>query len=661
VPLHVLGVVAAVVLMLWSIAPSARAQTAPFTYSDFSYNKTTTVEPPTADKPQSKLWRHDGSWWALMVSPADRTVHVFELTPTHTWRDTGAVVDSRPSSRADALWDGTKLHVASRTSTKELRYIRLSYDSLTRKYGVDLGFPKTIAQNGFESAAIAKDTTGQLWTTFTQGSKVWVMNSSDAGASWSAPFQPPVAGTTVSSDDISSIIAFQGKIGVMWSNQATAKDYFVTHTDGAAPDTWNAVEVPLSGTGMADDHINLKNVESDSDGRLYAAVKTSQNEVGGGSDAPLAMLLVRSPAGSWTSHEVFRVQDDATRPILALDRENRRLYFMATAPVAGGTIHYKSTSVDDIRFEPGLGAPFMTWPGASLNNATTTKQPVDSDTGIVVMASDEYAGRYYHAEMVLPDRTAPRVTLTDPADGSSDTDTTPTFRGSAGQASGDSDQVTVRLYTGPEATGTPVQTRTATRQPDGAWSLDADPALENGSYTARAEQADAAGNAGRSSPHTFTVLPTRVTFKAVADTHVRQDQPSAAHGSVTSMRVSQAKTAIKRTYLRFNVEGLQGVKKATLRLYSPSGASSSGVDLRGSDNVTWDETTLTWQNAPPFGPSVFNTGGFPKEVWVTFDATQLVKGNGPVSLVLTTKSTIDRYFSSRDYGSSRTPELVVDQ
>jgi hypothetical protein len=104
------------------------------------------------------------------------------------------------------------------------------------------------------------------------------------------------------------------------------------------------------------------------------------------------------------------------------------------------------------------------------------------------------------------DGVAPSVTLTDPANGLADVSSTPTFSGAAGTDLGDSATVTVKVYAGPVASGTPVQTRQATRS-GASWSVAASPALANGTYTARAEQSDAAGNLGLSSANTFTVGP----------------------------------------------------------------------------------------------------------------------------------------------------------
>ena len=99
------------------------------------------------------------------------------------------------------------------------------------------------------------------------------------------------------------------------------------------------------------------------------------------------------------------------------------------------------------------------------------------------------------------DWTAPAVTLTAPADDST-TDTTPTFSGAAGTASGDASTVTVEIFSGATASGTPVQTRTATRS-GATWTTTAT-TLPAGTYTVRVTQTDSGGNTGTAT-RTFTV------------------------------------------------------------------------------------------------------------------------------------------------------------
>src|SRR3954449_2544601 len=86
-------------------------------FRDFSYRDANRVETPTADKPQSKLWFQDGSWWGVLYSPVAGATRVHRLEPsTQSWVDTGTTVDTRANARADVLWDGSKLYVLSATT-----------------------------------------------------------------------------------------------------------------------------------------------------------------------------------------------------------------------------------------------------------------------------------------------------------------------------------------------------------------------------------------------------------------------------------------------------------------------------------------------------------------------------------------------------------------
>ncbi len=103
------------------------------------------------------------------------------------------------------------------------------------------------------------------------------------------------------------------------------------------------------------------------------------------------------------------------------------------------------------------------------------------------------------------DTIPPVPTLTVPANGGWTRTTTPSFSGTAGSAPGDAKQVTVTVYTGSSASGSPFETLTATRLSTNGYAVRASPALSDGVYTAQATQTDAAGNTGTSSANTFTV------------------------------------------------------------------------------------------------------------------------------------------------------------
>ncbi|MFI5008891.1 MAG: Ig-like domain-containing protein [Solirubrobacterales bacterium] len=112
------------------------------------------------------------------------------------------------------------------------------------------------------------------------------------------------------------------------------------------------------------------------------------------------------------------------------------------------------------------------------------------------------------------DTVAPAVSLASVA--SLTTDPTPSFSGSGGIAAGDLASVKLKIYAGASVSGELVQTLEVT--PNGAeWSAGPVAALEDGIYTVQADQADEAGNVGRSTARTFTVkqMGPKVTLTAL--------------------------------------------------------------------------------------------------------------------------------------------------
>ena len=102
---------------------------------------------------------------------------------------------------------------------------------------------------------------------------------------------------------------------------------------------------------------------------------------------------------------------------------------------------------------------------------------------------------------------APAVSLATPGNGGLISGSQPTFSGSASSAFGASRTVTVRVYQGSSAGGTPVQTLAVTRSGSG-YSVAPSSPLPDGVYTARAEQDDLASppDAGFSSANTFQIF-----------------------------------------------------------------------------------------------------------------------------------------------------------
>lgn len=380
---------------------------------------------PTGQKPESKLWWNDGRWWASMFDSVSQDWHIFYLNRSASpkaWVDTGTTIDARANSRADTLWDGSRLYVASHvyassntavSSGQPARLYRYSYDAAAKKYTLDSGFPTTITDYSSETMTLDKDSTGRLWATWAQSQAVYVNASSSSGTSWGSPFKLPTTNAgNLNADDIPSLVAFSNKIGVMWSNQTSSTVYFSTHTNSDPVTTWGAEQaVTVPGPKQADDHLNIKSLQSDSTGRVFAVIKTGLDELASaGSTAPEIVVLARNVStGGWSRATFGTVADCHTRPVLMLDSTNNLLRVFATAPDSGcpfsgavGSIFEKTSPMDNLSFTSGRGTPVMRdVTSANLNNVSGSKQTVNATTGLVMLASNDSTNRYWFSDRSL--------------------------------------------------------------------------------------------------------------------------------------------------------------------------------------------------------------------------------------------------------------------
>jgi hypothetical protein len=373
-------------------------------YEDFSF-AANGVKAPTGRKPESaKLWVTDGTWFGAMFRPTRDAYTINRFEPaTQQWIDTGTIIDDRNVSRADVIWDGTHLYAISGgtdpASDKHAAVLdRFSYDAATRSFSMDRGFPIRITDGGSETFVIDKADDGHLWVTFTHQQSVYVTHSLGSDRDWTRPFAIPVPqATDLTTDDISAVTAYEGRIGVMWSDQTDGAMYFAEHVNGTSDDTWS-VSAAIQGPALADDHMNLKSLRRDPAGLVFAVVKTSRNDAPDAKpDDPLIVLLVLKRDGTWEQHVVGTVGNESTRPLLAIDTDHRQLHVFFSAPCcSGGTIYTKTSSLDSIVFGPGVGTPFIRSTSNRLNNPASTKQNVTAASGLLVIASDDRNDRYMH-------------------------------------------------------------------------------------------------------------------------------------------------------------------------------------------------------------------------------------------------------------------------
>lgn len=151
-----------------------------------------------------------------------------------------------------------------------------------------------------------------------------------------------------------------------------------------------------------------------------------------------------------------------------------------------------------------------------------------------------------------------------------------------------------------------------------------------------------------------TELPQAPGIGALADATVRVDRTDPLGGNPT---LDADLSPEKRAYLLFDVQGLTApVQQATLSLYLKQGPDAT-LDLRSVPNTTWGERTITWNNAPPPGPTIssWTLGATGR---VSIDVTTAISGNGRVSFALLSPGKRATFWS-REAGSTYAPSLTV--
>lgn len=586
---------------------------------------------PTETKPENKLWFNDGKWWGSLWSTSGNAFHIESLDQaTHVWSDTGVLIESRPGSKSDVLWDGTKLYVASHLGSSNggasghpILILRYSYEASTDTYSPDAGFPVTIGSYSTESMVIDKDSTGTVWAAWMQNRRVHFAHTLGSDLVWTAPAILPVSTTDVSTDDICSLAHFGGnRIGVMWSDQVLDNIEFAFHDDGELDTVWNA-ETALA--GESDDHINLA---TDADGRVFATVKNVFNEL---------KLLVRDD-GVWSQYLISTGVDRFTRPIVLLDEDSRLIHVYASGQ-DNGNIHEKTSSLDDIGFSAGTGTVVLRDASNPLvNNVTSTKQNVDSTTGIVVLAHHETTQQYWHHSI------APAALLV------------AAFSSTPGAGN-----APVPVQFTDRSTGSPMSWLWSFG--DGASSTAQNPEhvyTTPGTFTVGLTVTGPGGSDDEVRAGQVTVAPGSVahTFTASADARVNEANPNSNQGTATDLRIRFEAGASYNSYVRFDATGFSGqITGAKLRLFCTDGSVVGGVVFPTSGS--WNENTITWNNRPAAtGGQIVSVGSVTANTWVEYDLGSAVTAPGQVDLILRSTHSNSAFFSSRE--GANPPQLVVE-
>ena len=427
-------------------------------YLDFTYaDPDGDVKNPTGEKSESKLWWNDGYWWGSMYNNSTHAYHIYRLMwGTQTWVDTGVQLDDwrdpldPKNVKADTIWDDAnkKLYVVSHEFTKNSAPVnpenagvlfRYSYDAANQTYILDAGFPVNVNRDKSETLVVDKDSTGRLWTTHvsrpsSSGTDFQVYVNASAGGdltdddNWVGQFplpdpDVPIAASRVTGDDISTLVAYDNHVAVVWSNQNEVISdtlSLAVHPDASAPTAdWQYISYTLPGGITIDDHLDAKSIAVVGD-KLFVALKLKHANP----NAP-GIGVVAYDGGVFSFRTYSTVANNDTRPILVVDEDTDTLYVFVSGKEGGSKICYKTLAIKDPASSMGdfaagdCGIEFIEDDiYKNINNATSMKGNVSGLTGIVILAADEANGQYYaHNTMGNP---PPVVDMVEPARNATD-------------------------------------------------------------------------------------------------------------------------------------------------------------------------------------------------------------------------------------------------
>ena len=176
-------------------------------------------------------------------------------------------------------------------------------------------------------------------------------------------------------------------------------------------------------------------------------------------------------------------------------------------------------------------------------------------------------------------------------------------------------------------------------------------------YSYEVDAVDLAGNhSAKSNLISLTTEQTMtIHYMSVADSYIHQSYASSNYGDDDILRTDGSPD--QRAYLRFDAFGLHApVSQVTFNVYANS-YSSTGFDLHKVDDNSWQEMSITYNNAPPFGSWLANSANFAADYWVSLDVSSVITQDGMISFGISSSSSTSISYSSKE--GSFSPYLAV--
>ncbi len=183
----------------------------------------------------------------------------------------------------------------------------------------------------------------------------------------------------------------------------------------------------------------------------------------------------------------------------------------------------------------------------------------------------------------------------------------------------------------------------------------------NTEYSYSIDAFDVAGNYSSVSVQVIITtpdIPNVLTITPDADSYVNSGSPNSNYGSSTTLRADASPELL--SFIKFNVNNLHGkvISKAQLFVYA-NNRTNKGLNVHSVNGNSWDERLITYNNAPVLGGIIGSSSSNNSGVWLTYDVTDFIIGEGLFTLGLDTPGTTSISLASREFGVN-SPYLMLD-
>lgn len=202
-------------------------------------------------------------------------------------------------------------------------------------------------------------------------------------------------------------------------------------------------------------------------------------------------------------------------------------------------------------------------------------------------------------------------------------------------------------------TDTPTSTSTATDTPAATPTPSAPPAeTDTPTVTPTATNPPVETNTQTATQTSTAGVSMTITYTTDADTRVSQSSPTTNYGSQSNLLIGGASGSAQNGYLRFTVSGITGpVQQVKLRVFCTTNGTVDGPAAYLAENDWIEKGTggVTWNTRPALLSSALdNPGAIGTNVWVEYDVTAAITGNGTYTFALVGEGDDGVTFSSRE-------------